>query len=418
MHDSAHDPFCAVSDAGREIIELCASIEAATHRLLTLIRAFDEQALAQRHGFLTTVHWLGYYCGIGPNAAREKLRVARALANLPVIDGAFAAGALSYSKVRALTRVATSADEAAWLETARHATAQQTERIVRDQVRLQRVEEARPELALNWYTNAEGELVIKGRLPAELGALVIRALQQQMEAELPFPGDDTPVERRRARALVCLAERALCGDAGSHHSSAERYTVHVAVSSDMPAEINGIGRLPATAVQRMLCDASLVGHVHDGDGAVLAVGRKTRVVAPALRRALRRALIRRDGGCRYPGCSHHRFVDAHHVRHWANGGATTLSNLVLLCRRHHRMVHEGSARIEVCKSEGGESFRFYDHAGVYLPPTGERVADCVRPLDVTAVTSVETSPLKPMYATARPDYGHIAWVLAQRVQRE
>ena len=92
--------------------------------------------------------------------------------------------------------------------------------------------------------------------------------------------------------------------------------------------------------KRLACDASLMSMRHDADGAVLAVGRKTRTIPPSIRRAL----AARDTGCRFPGCTSRR-CDAHHVEHWANGGATRLDNLVLLCRRHHRAVHEGGVGV-------------------------------------------------------------------------
>ena len=92
--------------------------------------------------------------------------------------------------------------------------------------------------------------------------------------------------------------------------------------------------------QRLACDASLVHMRHDADGAVLAVSRKTRTIPPSIRRAL----VARDTGCRFPGCTSRR-CDAHHVEHWADGGATGLDNLLWLCRRHHRAVHEGGFRV-------------------------------------------------------------------------
>jgi Domain of unknown function (DUF222)/HNH endonuclease len=101
--------------------------------------------------------------------------------------------------------------------------------------------------------------------------------------------------------------------------------------------------LPAETVRRLACDASLVGIMENDKGEPLNVGRKTRSIPPALRRALNA----RDGGCRFPGCTHKRFVDAHHIHHWAHGGETKQSNLVSLCRVHHRFVHEGAVRIEV-----------------------------------------------------------------------
>ncbi len=102
-------------------------------------------------------------------------------------------------------------------------------------------------------------------------------------------------------------------------------------------------RPPAETVRRLGCDASLVAIVHDAHGRILDVGRSTRSIPPSIARALRS----RDRGCRFPGCAERRFVDGHHVEHWAHGGATRLSNLVLLCRRHHRHVHEGGASVRL-----------------------------------------------------------------------
>jgi hypothetical protein len=98
-------------------------------------------------------------------------------------------------------------------------------------------------------------------------------------------------------------------------------------------------------VERLSCDCSVVRVVEDGEGQPLDVGRKTRSIPPALRRALRT----RDGGCRFPGCTAHRFVEGHHVKHWAHGGETKLSNTMLLCGFHHRLLHEGGYRVELGK---------------------------------------------------------------------
>ena len=105
------------------------------------------------------------------------------------------------------------------------------------------------------------------------------------------------------------------------------------------------------AARRLSCDASVVAVVENDNGEPLSVGRKTRIIPPALRRALNT----RDEGCRFPGCTYHRYVDAHHVRHWADGGETKLSNLITLCRAHHRMVHKGEIKIEKSADGGGSS---------------------------------------------------------------
>jgi hypothetical protein len=124
--------------------------------------------------------------------------------------------------------------------------------------------------------------------------------------------------------------------------------------------------LSPETTRRLACDASLVTVLEDSNGNVLNVGRKTRSVPPSIRRALGV----RDGGCRFPGCCETRYVDAHHIEHWCNGGETRLGNLVLLCRYHHRLLHEDAFSISVVSATGatGETgktseFEFIDAAG-------------------------------------------------------
>ena len=177
----------------------------------------------------------------------------------------------------------------------------------------------------------------------------------------------------RADAIGLLAERALqsgLGEATSEEAGvrkavthepatigrADRYQVVVHVDAEARVELSeegdsmleGVRRVPAGTSRRIACDAGRVVMTHGRDGSVLDVGRKTRTVPPAIRRAL----DHRDGGCRFPGCGL-RFCDAHHIKHWADGGETRLDNLVLLCRRHHRAVHEEGFRVEIAQSTEG-----------------------------------------------------------------
>ena len=315
---------------------------------------------------------VSWRCGIGLNAAREKVRVAHALEDLPAISAAFASGRLSFSKVRALTRIADGANEAELLELALHATAAQVEQLVRGYRRAGRLAEREQAMArhaareLNYYHDDDGCLVIRARLPAEDGAVVLEALEaamaaQRAEEDAAASEDVTAVTsepenrfaQRRADALTAMAETTLKHGA-EPLSSAERYqvVVHVtaetlAADADGRAELECGQRIAPDTARRIACDGSGLRITEDADGNPLDIGRKTRAVPPALQRALHS----RDGGCRFPGCTHHRFVDAHHIRHWANGGTTSLDNLVLLCRRHHRLVHEGGFGVE--RSAGG-----------------------------------------------------------------
>ncbi|MBT8477382.1 MAG: HNH endonuclease, partial [Gemmatimonadetes bacterium] len=160
--------------------------------------------------------------------------------------------------------------------------------------------------------------------------------------------------RRRADALGLVAERALAAGFGENSpvsgTRAERYQVLLHVDADtLSEESTGLGRseledgtrVSAETSRRVSCDGAVVGIGHAPDGSVLDVGRRTRTIPPSLRRALEA----RDRGCRFPGCGL-RFTDAHHVKHWADGGETKLENLVLLCSHHHRLVHEEGWQLE------------------------------------------------------------------------
>ncbi len=360
------NPTAEMDRLGDEIAELSAHLEAATARLLDLIREFDARK-GWGNGFRSCAHWLSWRIGLDPGAARERVRVARALGGLPLLAAALARGELSYAKVRALTRVATAETEARLLHVGRQGTAEHVERIVRGWRRVDRRAEAwesarqQASRALHVYRDEDGTVVLRGRLTPEVGELLIRALDAARETlyqrsrrepttEVPVdPAAEPPTRaQQQADALVLLAETAL------HHeldpgAPGERYQVVVHVDApaladpDQPGEsaLEEGTHVSAETCRRLACDASRVVMRHDEEGRVVEVGARTRTIPPALRRALHH----RDGGCRFPGCGL-RLGEGHHVRHWAQGGPTTLSNLALLCRRHHRAVHEDGYQMD------------------------------------------------------------------------
>jgi 5-methylcytosine-specific restriction endonuclease McrA len=323
--------------------------------------------------------------GLDLHTARERVRVARALADLPQLAAALARGELSYAKVRALTRMATPETEARLLAVGRAGTAAHVERIVHGWRRVDRLAEAREakrqhaQRALHVFTEDDGTVVVRGRLTPEQGALLRRALDaarealyQRGRAAEPTPALDTSgpepptPAQQRADALTLLAETAL------HHeldpgAPGERYQVVVHVDADVLVDPDRPGQsvleegshVPAGTSRRLACDASRVVMAHGPDGQVLEVGARTRTIPPALRRAL----LHRDPTCRFPGCQT-RVGQGHHVQHWAAGGATTLSNLVLLCRRNHRAVHEEG--YQVARGPDGD-FQFSQPDGRPLP---------------------------------------------------
>jgi uncharacterized protein DUF222/HNH endonuclease len=370
---------------GDEIAELSAHLDAATARLLDLIREFDARA-GWANGFRSCAAWLSWRVGLDLGAAREKVRVAHALETLPRLARALASGVLSYSKVRALTRVATPETEERLLAVGRAGTAEHVERIVRGWRRVDRIAEMQESArqhksrAFHVYPDEDGMVVVRGRLTPEVGALLMRALEAGREKlDQQGYGDDAPtptMAQQQADALALLAETAL------HHeidpgAPGERYQVVVHVDAAVLADPDHPGlsvledgaHVPAETSRRLACDASRVVMRHDHDGRVLEVGARTRTIPPALRRALHH----RDHGCRFPGCGL-PFGQGHHLRHWAQGGPTTLSNLAMLCRRHHRAVHE----------EGFEVDRQPDGALQFRRPDGRPLPDVPPPSSVPA----------------------------------
>jgi len=175
---------------GDDIAELSAHLDAATARLLDLIRDFDLRG-GWGNGFRSCAAWLTWRVGLDPGAARERVRVARALGMLPLLAGALARGELSYSKVRALTRVATPETEERLLKVGRAGTAEHVARIVRGWRRVDRIAETRETIrrhrrrALHVYQDEDGMVVIRGRLEPEAGAVLMKALEAAREARGP-----------------------------------------------------------------------------------------------------------------------------------------------------------------------------------------------------------------------------------------
>jgi len=372
-----------------QITELAAHIHAATYHLLELIREYDDAHGWSGPGMLSCAHWLNWKCGMTLGAARERVRVAHALECLPKISRTFQQGEVSYSKVRAMTRVATPENEEYLLQIARHGTASHVERLVRQYRKVKRIEalelenERHAVRQLDWYFDDDESLVLKGRFTPEQGLIVKNVLESIMDDDFLEQQDvsaetsvdelkprSEPISQRRADALVRMAE----GYSPKTRSSAsgDRYLINVhtdietlkADGTGSESELDDCCYVSAETSRRVSCDAGVVHWLENKEGETLSVGRKTRTIPPSIRRALKR----RDHGCRFPGCTCSRFVDAHHITHWADGGETSLSNLVLLCRRHHRLVHEGGFGVH---SQADGQIYFTDQQDHHLPQSGD-----------------------------------------------
>ena len=438
FHPAIANDFTTMDDdaLAAAVSTLAAHIHAATYRLLSLIAELDRREVWAAQGALSCAHWLSWACGIDTHTAREKVRVARALTELPLLSEALAKGELGYSKVRALTRIANGKNEADLLDIGLHGTAQHVEKFVRLHRRAKRAEETERADAqhenrgLTFWHDDDGTVVLHGRFPPEMGARILSALDAAMAAhaeEQPASGWDnedlapedvprgtsrpemssadagtdagareraaahrredaqvflTDVPRgtfmrgpsrtvRRADALAWMAER-LFEPGDTPVLAPDRHKIVVHVEADVLAdgragrcEIEDRTAIAAETARRLCCDAGIVPVVDGPNGEPLSVGRRTRSIPPAVRRAL----ASRDRGCRFPGCPATHRLHGHHVRHWANGGETSLDNLVLLCPTHHRLVHEGG--FDVQRLDDG-AFRFTNPHGLAIRPPQAR----------------------------------------------
>jgi hypothetical protein len=386
--------------------------ERAIHyRLTAVLRELDARVHMDGKP-LRLARWLHDTFGLTFGAAREKVRTARALGELPLIDAAFRDGQLSYSKVRALTRAATPENEAELVEIARRTSADGVEQVVRrikQNACLHDVQAMIQARALSTRWDDTGMLVIQGKLTPEQGEVFLKALAKATEALSDKEADGetygeadaetdgvtdaaTGAEAetywaRRADALTLIMGESLSDAPNRASAPGDRHqvVVHVAaealaenvsaetspenvsaetlavtVTAENPPEnvsaetpsVNTPADTPfdkpfATplhpeTVRRLACDGGLLTIVEKDNGDPLNVGRKTRAIPPSTRRAL----LARDRHCQFPGCAHDRYVEGHHIVHWAHGGETRLDNLVLLCSRHHRAVHEFGYRIQ------------------------------------------------------------------------
>ena len=357
------------------IVALAAELGVRMAHWLDLVAVFDRHEGARHWGFRSTAEWLAWRCGIDLRTARDHVRVARRLAVWTGVRAAVGSGEISYAKARALARADECEDERALLDRARACSAAQLEREVRalrtaPSADVDVANEVHARRYLAWEWEEDGGLRIHGRLGADEGAALVEALEAAAEALHPAPPqereDVVPARpalgaRRadalteivysgapRAQVVLHVDETALQCTA---HGDQERAGT-VCALEDGPA-------VPSATARRLACDGEVVtGH-----------GRKRRVVSPALRTSLER----RDRRCRFPDCGRRHGLHAHHIAHWAHGGATDPENLVMVCRFHHRLVHEEDFTVEW---ESG--------AIVFRRPDGEVIPERGPPLAVAA----------------------------------
>jgi len=360
-----------IEDLDRNIFTLCNQINAATYELLVLIREFDERVGWLKWGLKNCAEWLAWRCDFSMTTALEKVRVAHALKILPGISRAFASGELSYSKVRALTRVANKGNEDELLVFALRATAAHVAERCRElrcgsEDSIDSAARAFAKRSLRVRRDPHRHMItITVELPLDTGELIEKALDKARDDEVLAMPDlaDTSWSTRQADAFVNMVGEYLSGDHGDGRSN-DNYLVTVHVDQTALAGGEGRSALPIESVKRLCCDGQVLVITEDDKGEPLSIGRKSRIVPLAMQRALRA----RDGNCcTFPGCHNRRFLHNHHVKHWSNSGETNLDNLMLLCTRHHTLVHEGGFRIE---KDFQDRWTFLRPDGIAVPRFG------------------------------------------------
>jgi Domain of unknown function (DUF222) len=389
----------SLRDLESELLGLAGHIAAAECRFLHLLAEFDHRGGWAGDGIHSCAHWLSWRAGMNRRTAAEHLRVAHALQNLPLISEAFAAGRLSYSKVRAITRITGSdtatlarvaAEIAAGTSEWRHTTVadpETAERVllnlglsgtashVETIVRAVRRRHTPPDntatrRSLTWHWDDDGSLVVRARFTPDAGAALIAAvealiparapvrhpvppapddLDEQAREQEPGPAVDR-VEARRADALLALVT-----GPGEDGPVVERGHVQMIVHLDAStgaARLAGGPELPTSTAERLACDARVQLLLNDRTGNRMYLGRTRRLATPAQIAAL---TVRDGEGCQFPGCTHTRYLHAHHVRHWLFGGPTDVDNLILVCAFHHAVIHDHGYRIH--RAPGRWEFR-------------------------------------------------------------
>lgn len=331
--------------------------------LLRLLAEFDAgRGWAWYEGIDSCAHWLAWACSMVLGTAREHVRVARALVSMPTVAAWFAAGALSYSKVREVTRLVGRLDEAGLCELALAQTASQLARTVRSYrnaagSHLQQVDRRR----MSWRETEDGMVRLSVTMLPEEAAVVGGAVDAAMDAQR-----EQATEGGASDAITALCDVArgyLASPPTRPADDGDLVVVHVGVetlveacglAADVPAGtspaeelragqawIERGGPIEAATAARLACASQAVGMVVDANGDVLAMGRTRRLASASQHRALRV----RDGHCQFPGCQQRRRLKAHHVVFWRDGGRTDLDNLMAICQHHHTYLHEGHVRV-------------------------------------------------------------------------
>lgn len=401
-------------ELGDCIVGMAGQIAAMTCRFLDALAVFDARGGWCGVGIRSCAHWLSWKCGTTLRTGQEQVRTAAALQELPLLHKAFAQGRVSYSKVRAVSRVADSDTEAELVDIAASKPTSHLERLCAGLAKAAADEDDEPEPPEStgrWRWQDEGTLKVTLTLTAADGARFLAGVTRAEHARVrtdrgtdidAWAGAPSDI----AAATVVLAERAcveLAAPALAPHAE-----VVVERRPDGRARLVDGPALTAVDEDELCCGAGESEQVLDSGGAVLDWGRTRR--APTVLQT--KALSRRQGGCcGVPGCGRRRFLHVHHVRFWSSGGATDLENLVLLCGEHHRLLHRGRLSIEAL---GRQRFRYLDRDGHELASASVMQSDTQ---ELWPFPDVEPDAIVPDWGGEPLDVGYATWVLMTEWER-
>jgi hypothetical protein len=353
-----------------ELVQLAADISAGMARWFDLIAAYDDRKIWEQWECRSMATWLASHVGVSLVTARQYVYVAHAIQRFPILKAEFAAGRLSYSRVRAVARCVTPETEKAMVSMARHATAPQLERFAAgvDRVRKRAIpgddESGRVNRELHLTLDDDGTWILRGRLPAEVGVALRRALDAEVQvqrlvllADAAASGSTTgdagldPIDARRVDALDTLIKRGHQATATDNREPRPLVVVHRYPDGN---ELEDGPAISDATASRLECEADIIEAVHaprtcrrhndsnidanscDECRPEIRLNRKARRTPKA---TTRRWLIERDQGCRFNGCGRKAHLHSHHVVEYGRGGQTTVKNLIMLCDVHHRVVH-------------------------------------------------------------------------------
>ncbi len=344
-----------------DLVEIRRALDALESEFLRRVTEVERRRSFERHGYLSATSFLVDRCGLSGAAASERVRMSRALRHMPVARQALAEAELSYGQIRYLAQArdaqpdAFADHEATMVEAVAPLSLADTRRLIdhwrqavlpdESTARMEAMTAGRRLFVSRTFA---GMIRLDGWFDPIDGDTILTALAAAT-AEKDKARDDASPAQRRADGLAEICRQWLAN--GAPAMGGERPHIDVIVDLDTlekragkRCETSRVGVIDPESARMLACDAGVARIITSGPSEPLDVGRRTRTIPSAIRRAL----VVRDGGCRFPGCDRpSHWCEGHHIQHWAEGGETKLDNLVLICRRHHRMVHHRGLEIDV-----------------------------------------------------------------------